>query len=101
MSKQNNFQVKMSHVSNCASRQFVADVDEEAKEEILAQEYVELQAVTHVLPPVWVQDEVAQLLGHGVLMLETLDFKALIDMHCAHQTHQADKGVCTCHSRED
>jgi hypothetical protein len=91
----------MSHVSNCASRQFIADVDEEAEEEILAQEYAELQAATHVLPPVRVQDEVAQPLGRGVLTLETLDFKALIDMRRAHQTRQADKGVRTRHSRED
>jgi hypothetical protein len=53
------------------------------------------------LPLVQLQDEPVQLFGHGVLTLDTLDFKALIDMQRAHQTHQADKGVRTHHSWEE
>jgi hypothetical protein len=41
------------------------------------------------LPPVQFQDEAAQ----------PIDFKALIEMWCAHQTRSADKGVHTRHSR--
>ena len=53
------------------------------------------------MPPVQLQDEPAQPFGHGVLTLDTLDFKALIHMRRAHQTRQADKGVRTRHSREE
>jgi hypothetical protein len=81
------------------SRQFIADIDEEAEEELLAWEYEELQAAIRKLPPVQFQDEVAQPLGCGVLSLGTLDFKVLIDMWHTHQTQSADKGVWTCHSR--
>ena len=45
------------------------------------------------MPPVQIPDEAAQPLGRGVLTLDTLDFKALIDMRHSHQTRQADKGV--------
>jgi hypothetical protein len=83
------------------SRQFIADVDEEAEEELLARDYEELQAAVRSLPPVQFQDEAAQPLGRGVLLLGTLDFKALIDMRCAHQTRSADKGVRTRHSQQE
>ena len=81
------------------SRQFFADVGEEAEEELLAWEYEELQAAVINLPPVQFQDEAAQPLGDGVLSLGTLDLKALIDMQHTHQTWSADKGVWTCHSQ--
>jgi hypothetical protein len=86
------------------SRQFIADIDEEAEEELLAWEYEELQAAVRKLPPVQFQDEVAQPLGHGVLSLGTLNFKVLLGMRRTHQTWSADKGVQTHHSqgeRED
>jgi len=83
------------------SRQCIADVDEDAEEEILAREYEDLQAVVKSFPPVQFQDEAAQPLGHGVLTLGALDFKALIDMRYAHQTCSADKGVRTRHSQRE
>ena len=89
-----------SHSNLFTSRQFIADVDD-AEEEILAQEYEELQAAVNNLPPVQIQDEAAQPLGRGVLTLDTLDFKALIDMRRTHQTRQADQGVRMRHSREE
>jgi hypothetical protein len=39
-------------------------------------------------------------IGKGVLTLDSLDFATLIDMRCANQTHQADKGVRTKQSRD-
>ena len=60
-----------NHVWASRSRQFIAEVDEDAEEEILAQEYEELQAAVNNLPPVQIPDEAAQPLGRGVLTLDT------------------------------
>jgi hypothetical protein len=96
--------VRVSCFHHSTSRQFIADVDEEAEEESLARDFEDLQqaqaqAVVRCLPPVQFQDEAAQPLGRGILTLGTLNFKALIDMRYAHQTRSADKGVRTRNSR--
>lgn len=81
--------------------QAVADeTDEDAAEEILAEEYCEIHDLVNDLPAVQTSDEPAKPMGRGLVTFEDLDFDALVHMRRSHQTHQAAKGVRTKHSRD-
>lgn len=77
--------------------QYIADIDEEASEEFLAQECLDVADMLSSisLPPVNAPDEPTKPLGRGDIDFDSLDFKALVDMRYSHQTKQAANGVRT------
>lgn len=66
----------------------------------MAEEFVEIRRLTDGLPALNLPDEPAKPLGRGVVSFADLDFKALVDMRCSHQTHQAATGVRTRQSQD-
>lgn len=62
---------------------------------MIAEEFIELQTIGNIVPPVDLPDEAAKPLGLGEATFDTLDFGALVAMRRAHQTYQAAHGVRT------
>lgn len=79
----------------------IAEIDEEKSEELLAEEFSELQDIAHMLPMVDIPDERSKPFGLGEATYDTLDFEALVNMRRDHQTYQAAHGVRTKQSPTD
>ena len=76
--------------------------DDDADEQITAEEYQQLRKLEEGLqvPQVQVPDELSKPLGLGGVTIDDLDFTLLVKMQRLHQTHHAALGVWTRSSKK-
>ena len=70
-------------------------------EDLIAQEYLEVQNDVNRLRELAIDDETSKPLGKGTVTYQDLDFHALIEMRFQHQTRQAAAGVRTKDRRQN
>ncbi|KAF8801615.1 hypothetical protein BYT27DRAFT_7261749 [Phlegmacium glaucopus] len=75
-----------------------AEVDEEELEDVVADEFAQVQQLTELyksLPAPKIHNKQTRPLGHGSIQYDDLDFEMLVSMRQQHQTKQAASGVWT------